>query len=166
MRNKLEARDKVIVDEALIRQCIQLEDRFAEEIAATARDEGTTGGAWQESGAGYGVWAPPLWCLLLLLSGFLLLAMNRASCVVSLVCRPSHCCAWLCGWAMGNGKRDEQSVALCHYVERLWVLCATPSIVLPSRCCVGAVGAWVWACRCFFCRFYTLHPRRKGYRKL
>jgi len=44
VRNKLEARDKVIVDEALIRQCIQLEDRFAEEIAATARDEGTTGG--------------------------------------------------------------------------------------------------------------------------
>ncbi len=71
VRNKLEARDKVIVDEALIRQCIQLEDRFAEEIAATARDEGTTGGAWQGSRAGYGVWAPPL-VLLLLLSGFLL----------------------------------------------------------------------------------------------
>jgi hypothetical protein len=87
--------------------------------------------------------------------------------VVSLVCRPSHCCAWLCGWAMGNGKRDEQSVALYHYVERvrLWALCAI-SILLPSRCCVGAVGAWVWASRCFCCRLYALHPQMAGYRKL
>ena len=99
MRNKLEARDKVIVDEALIRQCIQLEDRFAEEIAATARDEGTTGGAWQESGAGSGGWAPPLWCL-------------PSPCIVL----PSRCCV---GAAVpGRGRLGVSFVGFAPYIHK------------------------------------------------
>ena len=43
MRNKLEARDKVIVSEALIRQCLQLEDKFKEEIAQPLRDDAGPG---------------------------------------------------------------------------------------------------------------------------
>ena len=43
VRNKLEARDKVIVSEALIRQCLQLEDKFKEEIAQPLRDDAGPG---------------------------------------------------------------------------------------------------------------------------
>ncbi len=49
---------------------------------------------------------------------------------------------------MGNGKREEQSVALYHYVERvrLWALCAISihfvAIALLCRGC-GRVGVGV-----------------------
>jgi hypothetical protein len=46
VRNKLEARDKVIVSEALIRQCLQLEDKFREETSQPQREDAGPGRVW------------------------------------------------------------------------------------------------------------------------
>ncbi len=82
VRGKLEAREKVVVEEKLLLQCLQLETRFAEEMSGLQRDDIIPG---------------------VCARGAVVAASGRVDvCIIALCTHPGDCSSWEEGGQLGG----------------------------------------------------------------